>query len=176
MKLFVYGSLLSNFQADDLIPEEAVRRPAHAIGRLYECINLWFPAIVIPESLIQARGTNDYSKDEILEKAYAPLLPEVFDGLGRELLNEDYSWIHGEVVEIQDIEHVMPVIDKYEGFNQKNPLYHRSLVPVKVLQEVTWGWIYHFMSEEGLSQAGIETRRIYHGSWAKLIWTNQYEG
>lgn len=174
MKVFVYGSLLSNFQAADLIPQETMRRPAYTIGRLYDCIEHCFPATVIPSDLIQAGGSGDYEKDEVVEKSQRLIQLEVFVELARKLQKDDYSWIHGEVADIEDVSNVMPVLDKYEGFCENSPLYHRSLVPVIINKNITWAWIYHFMSEDNLAQAKIGIRRIYHGSWPKLIWTNSY--
>ena len=160
MKLFVYGSLLSNFAASSLLPEGADRKPARMTGRLYHCRHCGFPAVVIPEAAVHAAGSDKYQEDESLENTIPVPEKQQFDG--------DWGQVQGELVTFDDPETVMPIIDRYEGYSRSDPLYRRSLIPVETAQGSVWAWIYHFNSEEDIAKVGISYQRIRHGSWAKF--------
>jgi hypothetical protein len=104
-------------------------------GRLYE-LPSGFPALVVPETDVQATGTTDYLAD-----AEAP--NRVRAGSQESYL--DWDMVHGELLSFEDPEARLPALDGLEGFRPgEQSLYKRVLIPVTLLATGTpvLAWTY----------------------------------
>ncbi len=169
MKLFVYGTLLSSFQTASLLPSDDIRHPAMTIGRMYHYIPGCYPVIALPNNMIRVSGSLDYSSDEILEQKQKSVDFESFKKIYRHLYKQKYTWIYGELIEITRPAEVMPVLDRYEGFNPDNPLYHRSLTPVKAGEQMLWAWVYHFKEDYPFDKSKDCFLQVPDGNWLSFI-------
>ena len=171
MKLFVYGTLLSPFYTASLIPETSLRQPAATIGRMYHYVRGGYPAISIPNNLIHAAGSLQYLEDEAVEQSQANLSWEDFRKLYADVYTHGFDWIYGELVEFEKPDEVMPALDRYEGFRLDDPLYHRSLVPVKVDKGIVWAWVYHFLEDYPFEEEPEKDRfiRVPEGDWVAFL-------
>ena len=169
MKLFVYGTLRSEFRTAGLVPQDAIRCSAMTIGRMYHYIPGCYPAIVLPNNMIRASGSFDYLYDEALEQNQRTVDFELFKKIYRHLYKQKYSWIYGELIELSRPAEVMPLLDRYEGFHPDNPLYHRSLIPVKTGEQMQWAWVYHFKEDYPFEQSGERFMRVPDGNWLRFL-------
>ena len=175
MRLFVYGTLLSPFAAASLIPSDASRHPAAVIGRMYHYLPGCYPAIAVPGNLIQAKGTVDYLVDETHEMSQDPVSFESFRHIYTNVYHNGFGWIYGELIEITNPCEVLTAIDRYEGFGGDNPLYHRSLMPVRMGNEMVWGWAYHFDERFPFEENGKLFIRVSEGNWLSFLKGDEHD-
>lgn len=134
LRLFVYGTLKRGFSNHDLFCSDALDvEEATVRGDLYD-LPFGFPALVVPESSIQASGSADYVFDAA--EQYGP------DSPVKSLIIEGPR-VHGEVVTFEDPEEHLPHLDHLEGFEPGvQSLYRRVLLPVETKGEIELAWAY----------------------------------
>ena len=139
--LFVYGTLMSGFRANKLIPKKAEKYNGYISGNLYYCM-AGYPVADIVKSDLSYYGTKkyaaDFSKQLSLSKNYVP------KSLPRHC---EYGIVYGELYKLpcKDASGVLSCIDLYESFSDDpdSCLYRRVLVPVQLEDgSYVWGWVY----------------------------------
>ena len=85
------------------------------------------------------------------------LEPEAYPAM---ILGE--GWVHGFVLDYEDIGTALPHLDALEGLDLFPPLYHRVLVEVHPTRETVWTYLY--ARRERLSAPGVTF--LPHGIWA----------
>ena len=166
MKLFVYGTLLSPFPTASLIPPEVYRQPATTMGKMYHYVPGCFPAISIPDAMIQASGTMDHELDEAIERGLDAAGCESFGSVG---VSTNDAQVIGELVEFYRPGEIMSRIDRYEGFQEDNPFYRRSLIPVKTGRRMVWAWVYHFDEHFPFEENPDLYLRVADGHWVEFL-------
>jgi gamma-glutamylcyclotransferase (GGCT)/AIG2-like uncharacterized protein YtfP len=58
------------------------------------------------------------------------------------------DWVHGDVFELDKSETILAALDRYEGCDRVNPLYHRRQTQVTLeTAETVTAWYYHYCVE-----------------------------
>jgi gamma-glutamylcyclotransferase (GGCT)/AIG2-like uncharacterized protein YtfP len=141
--VFVYGTLKRGFDNHVRLCRGVARVEAATVrGRLYE-FPFGFPALVVPEEDILARGTTDYSADAEMQhdaRAVAPATP-----------GEGWDTVRGELLTFGDPETRLPALDALEGFRPgETSLYSRVLLPIRAPGgETTPAWTYAMPGARG---------------------------
>ena len=147
VKVFVYGTLMRGYGNHESFCRGAVNiEPAEVWGRLYRyCAG--FPALVVPECTILAKGTEDPVADALLQAKIA----ESVNG-NAELVRPEGDWdlISGDLITFGDPAIRLPSIDGLEGFRPgEDWFYERVLVLVRASKVVLPAWVYRVINPTG---------------------------
>lgn len=154
--LFVYGTLMSGFRANFMIPKESEKTEGCITGNLYHYCFAGYPIVSTPTSCSIAKGSQNYEED-ILRQDNLNSSEDLKDELDFAL---GYGRVYGEIYRIPYSEETLSYLDRYEGFcGQKQSLYCRSLVKALTKYGVEWVWVYHM---EKLPEGCV---RILTGNW-----------
>jgi len=145
VRIFVYGTLKAGGRNAGLCGESAAREPATVPGRLHEH-PMGHPFLVVPSSLVMARGTASAVRDAALEDAVAseregaPALPSAWPA------GWEGRWlpVRGELVTLAEPARLLPPLDALEGFVGGVAVdYERVLLPVRVDAGLVaaWAWV-----------------------------------
>lgn len=108
IRLFVYGTLKRGQANHARFCANAIDIvPAATWGRLY-ALDLGFPALEVPPSLILAQGTDDPLADAATQAGW----PEA----GFDLLDGDWDLVEGELMTFPDPLWDLPPMNRLEGF------------------------------------------------------------
>jgi gamma-glutamyl AIG2-like cyclotransferase len=120
-------------------------REASVRGRLHE-LSFGFPALVVPESDVQAIGTADYLAD--VEKQNRALSDPRASSSG-------WDTIYGELMIFVDPDERLVAFDALEGYVPgEESLYERVLIPVEAAGEVVLAWAYRIRRATGIYLSG----------------------
>lgn len=117
-------------------------------GRLYG-LPQGYPILDIPQSQVLAHGTADPSND--IARQERRTVPPA--GLGVPCVSGGSEWrrIHGELLELEDGERILPMIDALEDFHSEGPaLYRRVLVAAdRYDNQRVAAWLYVLPEDAG---------------------------
>lgn len=163
INLFVYGTLMSGFRANKMIPKDAIMYTGKISGNLYHYI-AGYPVAVIVKDRLSYQGTlhyeNDIRKQISLNKNHLPKsLPK----------HTEYGSVCGELYSFPYDEDILSRLDSYEGFSpdSKISLYKRTLVPVELENgSLLWGWVYN------MDYPPYHTALVPSGSWRDCFYSD----
>ena len=135
MSFFLYGTLRPGGTRHSLVAPYLVSSAmARVWGRLYH-LDAGYPALELPEAIIQLHGTADPVADAT--RAAAMPVPEQVRPKG------DWDWVHGDVVKLRDPRIAVPLLDDYEGFRPGGVgLYNRVLAVIEAGGGPVLAWTY----------------------------------
>lgn len=138
--LFVYGTLKQGFRNYEHHCKTATRiEKAYTWGRLYE-LDAGFPALAVPESSIQAVGTNNYKMDAVNQGKH----------LHFEQPSGDWDMVEGELIYFSQPDVEIPPLDDLEQFSPEalDNLYQRVLMTCKTEEGLVNAWTYIINDEK----------------------------
>jgi gamma-glutamylcyclotransferase (GGCT)/AIG2-like uncharacterized protein YtfP len=135
IRLFVYGTLKRGQANHARFCANATGIvPAFTWGRLY-ALDLGFPALEVPPTLILAQGTCDPLADAATQASWP--------GVGFDRPDGDWDLIEGELMTFADPLRDLPPIDRLEGFRPGgHSWYGRVLIPARSGTVVVTAWTY----------------------------------
>ncbi len=132
--LFVYGTLKQGFSNHERHCKTATKiQKAYTWGRVYE-LDAGYPALEIPESSIQARGTRDYKLDAVNRGKH----------LHFEQPSGDWDLVEGELMYFSQPDIEIPPMDYLEHFNPDGDcnMYDRIMLTFKTEDGFVNAWTY----------------------------------
>jgi gamma-glutamylcyclotransferase (GGCT)/AIG2-like uncharacterized protein YtfP len=153
-RLFVYGTLKRGYWNHDYFCGQACSvKSAVVWGRLYQ-LDAGFPALQVADSSVLEVGTSDHRKDAITQSS--------FGGVSFDRPVGDWSLVYGEILTFREPQHVIPAIDKLEGFYPGGSyMYKRVLVAAYREGHLIPTWAYRMQD----IQNGV---RLPDGTWPSL--------
>ena len=138
LRLFVYGTLMRGGRFHDRYCKGVLAVEAASVrGRVHR-LSQGYPALLVPEESILARGTGDALADARREGA-----------IGGEIDGRDLVWsdVPGELLTFDDPQTRLPRLDRLEGFHVgAASLYQRVLLPIR---RATGPWLAAWAYVEG---------------------------
>lgn len=150
INLFVYGTLMSGFRANYLIPEESSMEKASIEGELYHYM-AGFPIVKLSSEGLK-EGTLNYDLDLVNQSKAKP----------KDVSNPS---ILGELYKIPFSKEILSMLDRYEGFDgSEESLYRRTLVStITVSGKLEVAWVYNMRT------IPKEVLRITTGNWREFM-------
>lgn len=121
------------------VQKAAQIQPATTFGRLY-ALPAGYPALVIPEERILARGTHNPLADAAVQ---ARIAGELSNQPDPPRPTGDWDLIHGELITFADPARELPLLDHLESFSVgRLSLYQRVLTYARIEAECFPTWTY----------------------------------
>ena len=112
---------------------------------------------------------------EVRHEEISPYMESSTEGTGKGILYDlEYfpgmktgeGLVHGELIEMNDVESCLNKMDSIEGFygyESKNSLYERTIVPIQTSEGVKWAWTYVYSGHVE------ESAQIESGRWKQRM-------